>query len=281
MYKKIVSFIMIACLCIGTAFAAYGTVYCDLQAGTDNSLYWADDGTLKNLYRTRCRAATSERAASASDVVNIYAKATILDNDSGELYEIAENLDHYVTSTSATTDYYERKEEDPVTSISLMGLSRARYVDDTVSEHTNTLGQRSKSSEARSNMGPVEIRSDFGKNQMLETATHSIITERFKNDLSDYTYIAFCDIWNFNGETLTPNLLPLKSILTDIFVDAQEGDFLPAGFWYNGANAYALQELNSGKYQLTEYSLASPTVVSSTDNFSFHNDYSVVSVTIK
>lgn len=279
MYKKIVALVMCLCLCAGSAFAAYGSVFCDLQTGTDNSLYWAEDGTLKLLNRVRCKATSIDQNTSASDIVNIYAKASYIEETTGAVYVVAESLDHYVTKTSATTDYVEWKEEDPSPALYPLGISRARYIDDSVSEHIVDWSGNSYSRMTSESMNQAEF--TFGRGASFEVNTHKIIEEEFSKDLSEYNYVAFCDIWTSNAGTLSPDLSPLKSILSDIFVAAQKGDYLPFGILYKGTSAYTLQELASGDYQLTEYTIGVNAVVAcSQDSDAFHNDYSIANVTV-
>lgn len=283
MRKKFLAAFVVVCLCTGSALAAYGSVYCDVQAGGTNSLYWADDGTLKTLYRTACRTTSLGHSEDVSDTVNIYAKASVVDYDSGEVYETAQSLDHYVTKVSAKTDCFERKEEDCSSNLILEGLSRIRYTDDTVSEDTNALVQWFISPTSAVNTENIcSTEGTMGSGEAFETHTLDIISDRFSLDLADYSYIAFVDIWKMKSDSLSPDLLPLKSILTDIFVEAQKGDHLPLGILYCGTSAYTLQELSDGKYKLAEYKLGADAVSAySSENNAFHTDYSIVNVAVK
>ena len=301
MRKKVTAFILVLGLCLTTAFAAYGAVAGDTITGNNNSLYWGDDGVLHTLYRHRMTSTTTETSASASNVANIYVKASIADVDSNEVYVVSEGLDHYKTEVSTTTDYFEYKEEDPEITISFIGLHRARYSDDTVSEKTSghlqtSVGNSSRVATLFTAMDGNMQESQLGAKPEHEIQARKQILDNFDVNLSEHEYVSFSELWMTEQEELAPELRPLKSILMDAFAAAQVGDHLPAGVLYKGVDAYTVQETADGTLRLTKYCVdINSAQARSTDGAEllncadllpddyaiFLNDYSIVDVTVK
>lgn len=276
----------VLCLCVGTAFAAQGRVSGYVRAGSDNGVYWGSDGTLHTVFRTGCRAYTEERTAQAADVVNLYAKASVVNRHNGVVYTYDEIVDHNVTSTSVFSGYFERKDEESSVDIALRGLHRARYTDDTTSEFNAAELQGSVGGGARSaDNGMTEAAEGewFGCGEEFEHETFALMTEQFGIDLTGYQYIADGELGYLQRQDeLSPELSPLFSIMTDIFAAAKTGDYLPFRIFYKDTSAYTVERLADGGYRLTEYSLVPDTAEGySADPDRFHHDYSVVDVVIE
>lgn len=271
------------------------------MTGNNNGLYWGDDGVLHTLFRLNMKSTTTETSAGASDVVNIYAKASIADVDSDEIYVVSEGLDHYVTEVSTTTDYFEYKEEDPEVTVSFVGLHRARYSDNTVSEKTSGYLQTSVGTSSRAatvfNVTNESMQeSQLGNKPEHEDKMRNRILDSFDVNLTEYEYVSFAELWRTEQEDLSLELRPLKSILMDAFAAAQAGDHLPSGILYKGSDAYTVQEKADGTLQLIRYCVdTNSTLARSNVNADllndealfpngysiFLNDYSIVDVAVK
>lgn len=292
MKKRIMASVLAIVLVLSlmtTAFAAYGKVQGKITGGNNNGMYWGTDGKLHYISRVYGYAKTTETSAAASAVQNIYAKSTVTDVDSGEVYKQSEGLDHYKTSVSTTTDDFERKDEETEVTVCFTGLHRARYTDDTVSQATSVPLQTTIGGGSLSRTVRKEAES-FIDVHAKEAETKANILEKFDVDLSEFSYVSFMALCEDN---LPLEQKPLQSILMDIMATVQEGDKIPLGVLYQDGYAYTLQGKADGTWQLIKYCIDSNILNTASenscnvtshfaalpDNFEiFLNDYSIVDV---
>ena len=84
----------------------------------------------------------------------------------------------------------------------------------------------------------------------------SVIKQEFGHDLSSYHYVSFAELWV--DDPLPNEILPMRRILGDIFVECEVGDGLPLGFLYQGNEAYTTRKQSDSTLKLTKYKILTP-----------------------
>lgn len=190
------------------------------------------------------------RAITATDdesiVQNLYAKATLSNDDTGRVYGETDVTDHYVTETETDTisEEFPADPEDPEIPIQAVGYAAVRFTDDTTDDAKEVwvtkAGGDERSAKRESTFG-------IGKEDEVQIISNA----RFKTDLSDFQYAAFSEIFftdDFDESAL-------EDIIRDIYIDIEAGDYLPFGIFYNEDTAYTLQQVDDSQYKLVKYSI--------------------------
>lgn len=237
-FRRIFISVAVICVAVSTVFAAYGKI--DGYVIPDGGVY----GSGSSMYHSLdVSGSATETKAAASAVENIYARVDIVDADYNEIIDTGTALDHYVKRVTATAEgtygYYE-----PEMTVSFEGLFRARYTDDTVSETTSALegtvgGNRRSISQNTSD----ELTDKHYQNAL------ALAQEKFNVDLSDYDYIDRSSLWSVDRETLTEDQIVMLHMLTDQRAEADVGDIVPSGVFYNDQQALLLYKTD-GVYEL-------------------------------
>lgn len=84
----------------------------------------------------------------------------------------------------------------------------------------------------------------------------SVIKQEFGHDLSSYHYVSFAELCV--DDPLPSDILPMRRILGDIFVECEVGDGLPLGFLYQGNEAYTTRKQSDSTLKLTKYKILTP-----------------------
>lgn len=262
--KKLIMLLLCISVCVMTVSAAgsanpLGRVFCDLShSGGSIPLVNGKGG----MDWFQCRSTTLEQKVDPYYIVNIYAMADVQGID-GMLYERAHDTQHHTKKASALTGKaYRRWDASPV-KVRGVGLARARYTDNTVSEApqkmsgSSTLGgENYKSALSATNSNFDNIKDEpFVLGEGLGDNMISVINQVFSRDLSEYQYICFDDLW---VESVSSALEPMQDILIDLYINAEVGERLPLGFLYQGTSAYTVVEQPDGSLTLTHFSLIPP-----------------------
>lgn len=249
MLKKAVMLLLCLSLCTVTAFAAYGSVMCDLQNESSTIPRVNGQG---GFDRFRCKTTAREQRVSSTYVKNIYAKATV-QGEYGEVYTTAQQTNHNTKTAAALTDYAQRMWSASEVKVQGVGLARTRYNDDSVSQDTSatqfvSLGGRTTysaktepSAEAKMTLGENK------RNNMI-----SVMQSAFGIDLTEYQFVSFGDLWDNAAETTYP---ALRAIAIDRYVEVEQGQRLPLGFLYQGTTAYTVVEQPNGSLEMIKYEL--------------------------
>lgn len=234
-----------------------GRIHCDVM--TELGSYF-NGGTPTNggdTFKSKATAIVSGRTA--GQTMNIYAMASVTSPDSSTIYATNQSTEHYKTRTSATTGEVRRGWLQSEITVKAVGLARARYTNNNTSEDWGG-GQQTKiggdylgyanSTSQESNDNSITI--GIGKAQNMI----SVIKQEFGLDLSSYHYVSFAELWV--DDPLPNEILPMRRILGDIFVECEVGDGLPLGFLYQGNEAYTTRKQSDSTLKLTKYKILTP-----------------------
>ena len=105
----------------------------------------------------------------------------------------------------------------------------------------------------------------------------SVIKQEFGHDLSSYHYVSFAELWV--NDPLPDEILPMRRILGDIFVECEVGDGLPLGFLYQGNEAYTTLKQPDNTLKLTKYEFLTPAETRSANNDDL--SYQIVDTEVK
>ena len=114
------------------------------------------------------------------------------------------------------------------------------------------------------------------------TAMAAVIDTVFGYDLREYAYVSYVELWT--DEAIPEEHAWLQCILRDIFIEIEEGQFMPMGFLYKDDTAYTVVEQPDGTLSLTQYSLLPETnAVTAQGNESSSDipEYQVVDTQVK
>ena len=247
MLKKIAMLVLCLSLCTVTAFAAYGSVRCDLQNESSTIPRVNGQG---GFDRFRCKTTARELRVASTYVKNIYAKATV-QGEYGEIYTTAQDTKHNTKTAAALTDYAQRMWTASEVKVQGVGLARTRYNDNSVSQDTSatqfvSLGGRETYAANNSTEAKLTLGENKGNNMT------SVIKSTFDLDLTGYQFVSFGDLWDNAAETTYP---ALRAIAIDRYVEVEQGQRLPLGFLYQGATAYTVVEQPNGSLELIKYEL--------------------------
>lgn len=241
-----------------------GSIYCDVMPQRGSYFNGGSPTNGGDTFKTTAAAIVSGRTA--GETMNIYVRAYVVDPDSGYTYATRQSTEHYKTRTSATTDEVRRgwlQEELPVMSL---GLARARYTNNKVSEDTGggqrgTIGgeylRSTNSADFNVSNNGITLGAEKGENMI------SVIYNVFGYDLSSYNYVSFAELWSNNQ--LTNTTQSIRKILTDACVEIESGERMPLGFLYKGNDVYTVVEQADSSLKLTKYEMLLPAVAQRTN----------------
>lgn len=257
MLKKVIATVLCLCVCVVPAFAAMGKVYCDIMPGGGNSLEGQYD------YAKTKTTARENSLSDKSKVMNIFAKAWMIDYKTGVAYGTQSTTSHYVLKTSATSGQVTNKWSNPAKVYIGKGQARTRYTDNTVDEHNRTGhqytlgGQNAKAISVEPASNDIATGFGSGKGDAMVT----LIREVYGYDLSDYTYVPACTLDTDLVQGAGAVMKALADINFDVETALQDGDHTPFGYLYQGNIAYTVVEQPDGTLNLTQYQLISPATV--------------------
>ena len=258
MFKKMIALMLCLCVCAVPAFAAMGRVGSAAALQSRSLTFPYGQG----CDYTAAWASAEELSVSKSYVKNIFAQAKAVDKNTGSIYKTKSSTQHYVSSTSILTDEVERNWNLSQIAVQAQGLARTRYTDESVSEST------SRGTVAY--IGGENLRSVSGaaENQSIRTSESDnwigygqgnemvgVIQSVFGYDLSNYAYLSHGELWDKGRGEVEPEFKALFGLVTDLFVNAQEGEKLPLGYLYRGNTVYTVVEQADGSLNLTRYQL--------------------------
>lgn len=266
-FKKALGVGLVFSMCVGSAFAAYGVVTGDTVAS--GGVYFDANG--KPYSKFGCQSTSSDESVDASYIDNLYTKASIIDDDNGAVYKYDSSTDHNVNYGHASTSFtwYYGTDQINVTS---RGYHKARYSDNTVSDAYSYGGGMVMGGKFSRSANDMEQKS-FGTDPSCRKSIEDVVSSEYDFDLTDFNYIGFDDLWNAD---IDDSLKPLQSIIRDIFVEAETGDFIPFGVFYKGDTAYTVTKFADGTENFTKYYTGESDMLAL--NSESNSDYTIVDV---
>ncbi len=198
-----------------------------------------------------------ESFVSKNDTMNLYAKITLANDRSGYIYGTADETDHYVTEVESPHLYnqFPNDPEDEAIDFRMIAFGAIRLTEDITDNDTQTY-YTSGNGTARSSVEVEEKPFDFGEKFEGDLRTTSI--ERLEIDIQDYQYMAMSSaLTDSNCKDTIPG-----QILCSMYMELQEGDYLPYGVFYNNDVAYVYQRVDVDTNRLIEYSIQEEDTVS-------------------
>lgn len=284
MLKKMVSIALCAIMCVTVAFAADVTDSIGKVKATVGPL--TGSVTVKPYFSwIQAVSVANETVRSKSQVANLYSKATITDSKSGKLYKTADGTGHYTQDYRVVTPQFQAYWNQPAVTVNLTAYAKARYTNNCISQHSSlplqaTLGGEDYNGYRTYKQPVITEGTTFGIGK--KAAMTSVIDNTFGYNLSDFNYVSYAELWT--DEAIPEEHEWLQCILRDIFVEIEEGQFMPMGFLYKDDTAYTVVEQPDGTLSLTQYSLLPETnAVTAQGNESSSNipEYQVVDTQAK
>ncbi|MBR5792199.1 MAG: hypothetical protein IKY34_03725 [Ruminiclostridium sp.] len=252
MLKKVIATVLCFSICVVPAFAAMGKVYCDIIPGKGS--------TSSYDYARTQTSAIENRLTDKSKVMNIFAKAWIIDYLTGTAYGTQSTTSHYVLKTSATSGQVTNSWSNPTKVYIGMGQARTRYTDNTTDEHNRTGhqytlgGQNAKAVSVE----PASTDPATGFGSGKGDAMIALIYEVYGYDLSEYTYVPACTLDTDLVQDADAAVKALADVNFDVQTALRDGDHTPFGYLYQGNVAYTVVEQPDGSLTLTQYQLTPP-----------------------
>lgn len=118
MLKKVIATVLCLSICVVPAFAAMGKVLCDIIPGKGS--------TSSYEYARTQTTAIENKLSDKSKVMNIFAKAWLIDEQNGQACGVQSTTSHYVLKTSATSGQVTNSWSNPEKVYTGMGQARTR-----------------------------------------------------------------------------------------------------------------------------------------------------------
>ena len=255
MLKKVIATVLCLSICVVPAFAAMGKVLCDIIPGKGS--------TSSYEYARTQTTAIENKLSDKSKVMNIFAKAWLIDEQNGQACGVQSTTSHYVLKTSATSGQVTNSWSNPEKVYTGMGQARTRYTDNSTDEHNRTGhqytlgGQNAKALSVE--LASTDAATGFGSGK--GDAMIALIYEVYGYDLSDYTYVPACTLDTDLVQDADAAVKAIADINFDVETALQDGDHTPFGYLYQGNVAYTVVEQPDGSLKLTQYRLLSPSKV--------------------
>ena len=224
------------------------------EGGFDRYLYMGEDQKIH--YRLDFDIYSFvESFASKNDTMNLYAKITLANDRSGYIYGTKDKTDHYVTEVDSPHLYnqFPNDPEDEAIDFRMIAFGAIRLTDNTTNNDTQTYYAFSNRT-ARSSVEEKPF--DFG--EKVEGHLRKTSIERLGIDIQDYQYMAMSSaLTDSNCKDTIPG-----QILCSMYMELQEGDYLPYGVFYNNDVAYIYQRVVDDTERLIMYSIQEEETVS-------------------
>lgn len=178
---------------------------------------------------------TKETVASASDVEEIYVSGRIETYmHPGAILISCEKSDFGTTSI--------------VDICTANGKNQTSYIAKGIHISYYTSGKSSVTTTTANYIADVfySLPEPSGKQELWEDRAY----QEFGVNLNELSFIPFDTLWNLNGDELPAEYEPLKLFLVDEYILSKDGEWSPAGVYYNESEAYIVRELQDGQIKL-------------------------------
>lgn len=225
-----------------------------VRAHTETVPHMNEDGSIQEIFRLDMYSQVFS-FKSASETMNLYAKATLANDNTGYVYDTTQQTNHYVTETRSPYIHYSFPADryDPYVPLQLISFGAIRLTNNTTDNDTQSMYTAVNSPYPMSAISADETQEvkpfDFGKD--MEVELQQLSYEKVGIDIENYQYLSMSDALT---DSNYKNTVPAQ-ILTTIFMELGKGEYLPYGIFNNDDTAYVFQRTGEDSHKLVEYSI--------------------------